>query len=276
MLLLAKQTRNNRMRAPKLYIASSLIIICILLAGAYAQASKARTSPEVSDNQDASPKPSNPGERTAPGGVHNSADNPAQTAPGKGLGATSPAQRATPAIPAAADQSSPLLTAPIQPPAEVLQNALFEFLFNNISDFDQIADSNDKAGKHAEAVLWRTHDQRGAGLNDAEGLILQETALDCLRALKEQDVKIQEAVEKDRAQRAPGVRGPTPVELIQLVENRKEIVSDHIESLREALGDASFNKLDTYVHSAFHAEVVVPKPPSPIITTTEKSPKENK
>ena len=36
---------------------------------------------------------------------------------------------------------------------------------------------------------------------------------------------------------------------------RKKIMSDHIERLREALGDTSFNKLDTYVRSWIHAQV---------------------
>jgi hypothetical protein len=49
-----------------------------------------------------------------------------------------------------------------------------------------------------------------------------------------------------------------------MFENRKKIISDHIERLREALGDASFDKLDTYIHSTFHVEMIVPKsaPPS--------------
>ncbi|MGC2697506.1 MAG: hypothetical protein WA738_17095 [Candidatus Angelobacter sp.] len=246
------------MRAPKVYLLAILVTICALPAAGYAQTSNAQLGQDAANSQDSSPKPSNPGESSAPGTLPNSG----QAAPGK-IGGLSPTQRATPANPPAADQNSPLLTAPIQSPAEVLQNASFEFLFNNISDFDQIADSNDKAGKHAEAALWRTHEQKGAGLNDAEGQILQETAVECLRALKEQDAKIQAAVEKDRAQRAPGVRGPTPPELIQLVEERKKIVSDHVEKLRGALGDNSFNKLDNYVHSSFHAEVTVPKTRTP-------------
>jgi hypothetical protein len=235
---------------------SVLVAIFTLLAAGYTQTGNAQTGPEVNNSQDSSPKPSN---STATTTLPPAASNTGQPAPGKTIGPVSPAQRATPAIPAAADQNPPVLTAPIQPQAEALQNAFYEFLFNNIWDFDQIADSKDKAGKHAEAALWRTHDQKGAGLNDAEGQILQETALDCLRALKEQDAKIQAAVDKDRAQRAPGVRGPTPVELIQLIEERKKIVSDHVEKLREALGNSSFNKVDTYIHSSFHADVIVPK-----------------
>jgi hypothetical protein len=185
------------------------------------------------------------------------------------------AQRGTPVIPAAAGpNSSPASAAPeSQPP--IPQNVLFEFLFNNISALDQVADSDDKAGDHISAAAWRTHDQRGAGLNDAEGDILQEITLDCIRALKKQDAKIRAGGEKFRAQLKPGPPIQIPPELVQLSEDRKKIVSDHIEKLREALGDASFNKLDTYVHATFHAEMVVPKPASPSVTTTEKSKKES-
>ena len=270
---ISRQTeRNNKMRAPKAYVVSVLITICTLLAGGYAQTSNARTVPEAVTGQDVSPKPSNPGGGPATDTLPNSRNNPEQAAPGTAPGLPSPAgQRGTPAIPAADGQNSSMLTAPLQSQAEGLQNALFEFLFNNVSALSQIADSDDKAGNHTLAAAWRTHDQRGAGLNDAEGQILQEIALDCLQALKKQDAKINASAEKDRAQRAPGVIGPTPPELIQLVEDRKKIVSDHIERLREALGDGSFNKLDIYVHSSFHPQVIAPKPASSSTTAIEKS-----
>jgi len=259
------------MRAPKVYVLSILVIIFTLPAAGYAQTGKAQTAPEANDSQEASPKPTNSGESTPPNALPNSRNNLGQATPGNKIGGLSRAQRATPAIPAATDQNSNLLTAPIPLQAGVPQNVLFEFLFSNISDFNRFADSDDKAGKHSSAARWRTHDQRAAGLNDAEGQILQETALDCLRALKEQDAKIHTFLEKDRAQATPGVMGPPPPELIQLVEERKKIVSNHVDRLREALGDASFNKLDTYVHSSFHAEVIVPKPATPSITAPEKS-----
>jgi hypothetical protein len=158
----------------------------------------------------------------------------------------------------------------------VPEEILFELFFNNISALNQVAANDEKAGNHAWAVAWRTHDQRAAGLNDAEGQIMQEITLDCLRMLKEQDAKFRAAAEKFRAQVKPGAPLLIPSELVQMDEDRKKIISDHIERLREALGDASFNKLDTHVHSAFHAEVITPKPAPPPIATTEKSPKESR
>lgn len=262
------------MRASQVYAASVLITIFTLLAAGYAQTNNPRTGQEATNSEDANPKPSNSG---APGTLPNSANNPQQPAPGKITNGPSPVQqRATPANAPAGIQNSPLATAAPQSQAAIPQNVLFEFLFDNISALNQAADTDDKAGNHQGAALWRTHDQRGAGLNDAEGQILQETALDCLRQLKEKDAKIRALAERDRAQTPPGIMIPASPEMIQTFEDRKKVVNDHIERLREALGDASFNKLDTYVHSSFHAEVIAPKSASPSTTIIEKNQKESK
>jgi hypothetical protein len=185
-----------------------------------------------------------------------------------------PGQRVTPANSASADQNSPSTEAP-QSQAAIPQNVLFELFFNNMGALNQAADHDDKAGDHISAAAWRRYDQEAAGLNDAEGQILREIVLDCLRALKEQDAKIRAGGEKFRAQLKPGAPIQIPPELVQLGEDRKKIVSDHIEKLREALGDASFNKLDTYIHATFHAEMIAPKAATPSTTATEKSKKEN-
>ena len=263
------------MQATKIYVVSVLITICTLLAAGYSQTSNARPGLEVNNSQDANQNPSNPGAAATTGATPSATNSTIQPAPGQKISVMSPSQRATPVNPAAAGENAPVPATPMQSQAEVSPNVLFEFLFSNISDLNQIASNDEKAGKRAQAALWRSHDQRSAGLNDAEGEILQETALNCLQALKEQDAKIRAVVQKDRAQATPGVIGTTPPELIQLVEDRKKIVNNYVDSLREALGDASFSKLDTYVHSSFHAEVVAPKPAPASITITGKSPKES-
>jgi len=264
------------MLAPRVYILSVLVAIFTLLAAGYSQTSNPRTGPEAINSQGASPTPSNSGAHAAPGTLPNSANNPSQASPGQMPGRLSPAQPATPANPPAAGVNSPVVTAPLESPSGIPQSALFELFFNNMSVLNEVADKDDKAGDHIAAAAWRTHDQRAAGLNDAEGQILREITLDCIRMLKENDAKIQALAERDRAQMTPGVIRPASVEMIQAFEERKKVISDHIERLREALGDASFNKLDTYVHSSFHAEVIAPKPAPPSITTSEKSQKESR
>lgn len=264
------------MRAPKVYAVSILMTIGVLLATGYSQAGNAPRVPEATSSQNSRTQPANSGEGAAPGAVHNTANNPGQGAPTTLQKGPSPGTPATPANAAAGDITSALATAPPESQAGVPQSALLEFLFHHISDLNEMADKDDKAGKHISATAWRTHDQRAVGLNDSEGQILQEVALDCARMLSVQDVKIRASAEKFRAQLKPGAPVQIPPELVQMVEDRNKIVSDHVERLREALGDASFNKLATYVHSSFHAEVIVPKPTNAPLSTTEKSPKDNK
>jgi hypothetical protein len=251
-----------------------LLIAITLVSISYAQTERPRIGPEAINSQDANRTPASPGARTATGTPSTSPSNPGQAAPGTAQRGPSFVIPATPANPPAARVNSALVTAPFESQSGIPQSAFFEFLFNNISVLNKVADNDDKAGNHESAAQWRTHDARGAGLNDTEGQILLEIALDCLRALKEQDAKFGASAEKFRAQLTPGAPVLIPPELVQMDENRKKIMSDHIERLRAALGDASFNKLDTYVHSSFHLEVIAPRP-APLSTTGEKR-QENK
>ncbi len=273
MAIARQPEKNNTMRAPKVYVVSVLVAIFTLLAAGYPQTSNPRPGPEASTSQDASPKPSSSVGHTATGAVPDSANNPRQAVPSDSqhLGHFG-GQKWSPASPSADDLNSPLaITASVpESPATVPQFVLFEFLFGNISLLNQVADQDDKTGKHTSAAQWRTHDQRGAGLNDAEGQILQEIALDCLRALKGQDTKINTFADEFRAQLPPGAPIQAPAELVQMVEDRKAIVRDHIEKLKQALGDTTFNKLDAYVRASFHGEVILPKP-APHSTVTEKT-----
>ncbi len=265
------------MQAPKGYVVSVLVTICTLLAAGYPQTSDARPGLEVTNSQDASQKPSNSGSAAPRGTIPGATSTSAPTGSGQKIGAMSPGQRATPACTPADQNSSVAASAPSSPssPTTIPQGALFELFFNNISALNQVADSDDKAGNHTWAAQWRTHDARGAGLNDAEGQILQEVTLDCLRLLKEQDAKFRAAAEKYRAQLVPCAPIHLPEELVQMDEVRKKIVSDHIERLREALGDTSFSKLDNYIHSSFHVPATPPNPAPSSTTVVEKSQKES-
>src|SRR5262249_38299543 len=145
------------------YVLAILITNC-LLAGGYAQTSNAPTRPDTTNGQNASPKPSNSGESAAPDALPNSRNNPGNAMPMKAPDRMSPgAQRVTPVNPAVAGQNSPQSQAPIP------QNVLFEFFFRHIANLNETADNDDKAGNHIQAAAWRTHDQRAARLNDAEG-----------------------------------------------------------------------------------------------------------
>jgi len=263
------------MRLPRVYVVSVLMTICALLASGYAQTSNARTGAEASNGQDANPQSSKSGAAHTPNALPGAANNQGQALPSTVSDQQSPGQLAAPAD-SPAGVNSPLVAEARQSQAEIPQSALFELFFNNMSVLNEVADKDDKAGDHITAAAWRTHDQRAAGLNDAEGQILREIALDCVRTLKENDVKIRVLATRDRAQMTPGTIIPASPEMIQTFEEHKKVVSDHIERLREALGAASFSKLDTYVHSSFHADVIAPNPATPSTTIIEKKQKESK
>lgn len=271
-----REKKGTHMKAQRLYAVPMLLVAITLVSISYAQTERPRTGPEVNNSQDSSPKPSNSGAHAATGTLPPATSNTGRVAPGTVSGGPSPARPATRANPPAAGVNSPAVTAPLEPQSGIPQSALFELFFNNMSVLNEVADKADKAGDHIAAAAWRTHDQRAAGLNDAEGQILRETALDCIRILKENDVKIRALAERDRAQIPPGTIIPASPEMIQTFEERKKAISDHIERLREALGDGSFNKLDTYVHSSFHADVIAPKPAAPSTIIIEKKQKESK
>lgn len=241
------------MRAPKTYVVAVLIASFLLLAAGYAQTSNARTGPEANNSREANPTPSHAGGDTATGPLPDATNNlrPAwQTRP-------MPAgQKAT----SATTNKDSASTVVLESQAPIPQSVFFELFFRHIANLDEIADHDDKAGEHIWAARWRTHDQRGAGLNDAEGQILQETTMDCLRMLKEHDARFNAAAAKFRAELKPGAPIQIPPELVQMDEDRKKIISDHIERLREALGETSFNKLDSYVRSTFQPQVVKPAP----------------
>jgi hypothetical protein len=259
------------MRAPRLYVVLGLITIYILGTVAFAQTSKAQPKTEANGSQAENSKPANPAGNTGIGIAPPSANNPGQAASGdKQHQGQLGGQKWTPPADDLASPSAITLSVP-DSPATVPQYVLFESLFSNISLLNEIADHDDKAGKHTAAASWRTHDKRGAGLNDAEGQILQETAIDCLRALKEQDKKINSFADAFRAQAPPGAAIQAPPELLQMVEDRKAIVKDHVERLRQSLGDTTFSKLDDYVRASFHGEVIAPKAKSPSLPMVEKA-----
>jgi hypothetical protein len=128
---------------------------------------------------------------------------------------------------------------------------LYEVFFNNMAVLDQVADREEQAGNHEQAMGWRTYDQRLAGLNDAEGQILKEVEVDCMRAVHEQDKKFQAAARKFRLATGGGITAPIPPELFQMNDERYAIIQRQIDQLRVALGESSFQKLDRYVHAVF-------------------------
>jgi len=259
------------MRAPKILLVSVLIATPPLLAAGQDQTSAAPTVAQAVNAKYANPKPCSNGWHTSRDAVGNPVNNPGAEATGKGPQLRGPPTRAIPAVPV----NPPTVILPAsQPEPMSLRYVYFETFFYTIGTYNLWAEQAEKAGKHAEAVGWRTSHQRAARLNDAEGEVLQEIAHDCNCAVNDLDEKMTAQAEKFRTQIVPGATMTVPVEFNQMFEERKKIVIDHVEHLRVALGDTSFKKLETYVLSMYPAPKDVAKPAPP--STTEKVRTENK
>jgi len=263
------------MRAPNVLLVSVLITTLSLLA-----ASQGQTSTETStvvqgiNAKYADPKPCSDGWHATLDAVGNPVGSPGPEAAGK---KPQPANYGPPTggIPAVPVNPPILIFPPSRPEPMKLRYVYFETFFYMIGSYNLWADQAEKAGKHAEAAGWRTAHQRNAGLNDAEGEVLQEIAHDCNCAVNELDAKMSAAAEQFRAQIVPGATvNLADAEFYQMFEDRKKIVIDHVEQLRVALGDTSFKKLEAYVLSMYPApkSKAESAPPS----TTEKVRTDNK
>jgi hypothetical protein len=233
------------MRAPNVLLVSVLITTLSLLAAGQDQTSTAPTVVQGINAEDGDPKPCKRGDN-AQDAPHDSADKPAPQTTAKRP--QPPGGRLAAGIPAVPGPNPPkVIFPPGKPEPITLRDIYWENLFIDIGFYNRFAEEAEKAGKHAEGASWRTAHQRNAGLNDAEGEILQEIAHDRNCAVREQDAKLRADGEKFRAQLVPGATVTVSTEFYQLFEGRKTIIRDHVEQLRVALGESSFKQLETYV-----------------------------
>lgn len=260
------------MRAPNILLISVLIATPLLLAASQDQTSAAPTAVQAVNVKYADPNPCSNGWHTTRDALGNPVNGPGAEATGK-------RPQLPPSRIGALSQTVPvnpptLIFPPSRPEPMKLRYVYFETFFYEIGIYNRWAEQAEKAGKHAEAAAWRTSHQRMAGLNDAEGEVLQEIAHDCNCAVNELDAKMNADADKLRAQIVPGATVTVPVEFYQMSEDRKKIVIDHVEQLRVALGDTSFKKLETYVLSMYPAPESKAKPAPP--SATEKVRTDNK
>jgi hypothetical protein len=243
-----------------------------LLAASQDQASAAPTVQWVNAKY-ADPKPCSNGWHATLDAV----GNPVDSLGAEGTTKTShPPVGMSAGIPAVPINPPTLIFPPSRPEPMKLRYLYFETFFYEIGIHNRWAEEAEKAGKHAEAADWRTSHQRTAGLNDAEGEVLQEIAHDCNCEVNKLDAKMSAEAAKFRAQIVPGATvNVADAEFDQMFEDRKAIVIDHVEKLRLGLGDNSFKKLEKYVLSMNPPldDEAKPKPSS--TTTSAKSPKKS-
>jgi hypothetical protein len=224
------------------------------------------------DLQQADPKLNNAATGNSPAGQPIGSRNAASSAPN---GPPAPAsQRLTADTPSGSASSLQQITsAPIvaggQP--DIATYAIYRFFFLNIGLLEDAADRDERRGDTRRASLWRTHEQRAANLTETEGAMVKQVAFECNQAVKDEDAKIQAEISDFRAQARGDRSVPPPPEFVTLGDERKAIINAHIDKLREILGDSSFQKLDSYVHSAFRPQMINPRAP---VSPTPKVQKE--
>lgn len=246
------------MRVLKLYAVPALLSAATLISAGYAQTDNAPATPAAVTGQNAGPQPA-----SVEQGVASSTSPPdcpirvpltkegdikmdaGQVTKPAGIGRLG--VRVEPRCPMPPIEFHPV----VSPSEEIPEWVIYEVFFNNMFVLDQVADQDDKNGDHQGAALWRTHDQRAAGLNDAEGQIIKEVMLDCNRAVKAQDEKLRDALRKFRLRTGGDITAPVPPEMYQIHDERIAIIKAHIDQLRVALGQSSFQKLDTYIRAEF-------------------------
>ncbi|MGB9119919.1 MAG: hypothetical protein WCE73_04810, partial [Candidatus Angelobacter sp.] len=190
---------------------SILITTHSLLAAGQDQTSAAPTAVQAVNAKYADPKPCSNGWHTILDAVGNPVNNPGTEATGKRpqLAGYGPPTGVIPAVPV---NPPTVILPPSQPEPMSLRYVYFETFFYMIGANNLWAEQAEKTGRHTEAAAWRTSHQRTAGLNDAEGEVLQEIAHDCNCAVNELDAKISAQAEKFSTQIVPGATVTVPVE----------------------------------------------------------------
>jgi hypothetical protein len=134
--------------------------------------------------------------------------------------------------------------------AAMFTRGIYLSFLENGAALNQVAAKQDAKGKNGD--YYRTIDQKAAGLNDAEGIVLNEVALDYKQRADEVDARTKAAIEAHRAGSPTPPKNPlTMAEFTEFASEKDAVVDDCIERLKSQLGDADFAKLDTYIRSLY-------------------------
>ena len=136
----------------------------------------------------------------------------------------------------------------------------YAFFFTHLDNLDRAADKEAALGHEKAAVEWRTHEQSAAGLDAQEARLMKQVAYDCNQLVADKETEIRALMAGFRQQHPNGefLTLPKPQELYVLWQDRVQIIEQHIDQLRSALGEAGFLKLDSYIRANFAPQVVTP------------------
>ena len=139
-------------------------------------------------------------------------------------------------------------------PSAPVKNLYWAF-FHNVADLEREAQEAEKSGKDGTGI--REYYKRKLKLTDAEHIALRTVASDSDGATKAQDEAAKKVIDTARKQLADQSKisgatlPPPPPELFQLQSQRDGIILAHIDQLKTAMGAAGFQKVDTFVNTAF-------------------------
>ncbi len=147
-----------------------------------------------------------------------------------------------------------------QNPPQVPERVVYWHVFHDVAQLNRMADNAAREGKDRSSL--RTLVARRAGLND-DAQALKRIALQCESDVAAVDAKAQVIILRFRAQFPYGIvtQGmplpPPPPELRDLQRQRDSIILAARDSLRAALGEEAFLKLDSFMKRQ------VSRPPHP-------------
>jgi hypothetical protein len=130
-------------------------------------------------------------------------------------------------------------------------SVLFRFFFLHVTSVDSIADNLKASGKSDSAA--RSKFARDAKLTEVEAALLKDVARRCNSGLEAHTRnELAPAVQNLRAQNPTALRAadlpPAAAEQLKDLDRQHEnIVMDHVQELKSALGPERFQKLYEYV-----------------------------
>ena len=139
--------------------------------------------------------------------------------------------------------------------------------FGHVTRLEQTASDAEKVGKRGDDI--RDYYKRRLNLTDAEHSILRTVAFAGDAAVKVQDDATKALIKKLRSQFPTGSAAlgaslpPAPPELLQMQVQRDAIIASYINRLKGEMGAAAFQKVDTFVTTAFAKHSVVQTLDSP-------------
>lgn len=143
--------------------------------------------------------------------------------------------------------------------AALPEDVRYRLFFRYVAHLEAFAADLEMKGDAKAAAAWRAVLQRRAGLSEQEGAVMKRIASDAIQALAANEAQLKPALATFRAQRLDAKSAP-PQEIKQLQAARREIVTSHVEQLKEQLGEVAFKKLDAYVSTLYQNAVTTKAP----------------